>query len=149
MEVIQFKCCIILLLSSCDPSGLDSDYMARADKDKDGLLTFDEFKAAIASFGNIPAASRAMPPPPTVPPPPSPPRSVPPSTPPQQQTPMPPPNTISVRPEDAELLKQMHDYLTENEAVLQNYFQQADGDGNGESSNSDCFCLLYSLNNEH
>ena len=90
--------------------------MKTGDKNSDGLLTYEEFKAAVASSGRIeqqPAAGAPQ-------------RS---DTAGQQQSSVTP---VSLSKADRALMGHLYTYLTENEAVLKDYFLNADKDRSGK-----------------
>jgi len=79
--------------------------MQQSDKDGNGPLSFDEFRAAVASFAQLQAPAQQV---------------------------AAGPSTDSVPKADQALLQMLHGYLNENEDVLREYFEQADQDKNGE-----------------
>ena len=91
---------------TADEQAILTGYLSRADKNGDGMLTFAEFKAAVAS-GQGPSSSSLQPP---------------------------QPQASQPGVDSAEVLQLLHDYLTENESVLREYFSQADKDRNGEDA---------------
>ena len=81
-----------------------SEYVFKAGyKNSDGLLTYEEFKAAVASFGQQQGVMQA------------------------RQDP------AAIPKADRDTLRMLHDYLSENEDVLKKYFESADQGKNGTS----------------